>query len=367
MQLDVDEIVLKCWKKKSPQFSSILPSASFSNVLLQCLSPLWFKLWPSPPGVFWWYCDTWSTGAGVQDVCTKWTQGEWTEAYCHILASLPALCATPHVFRVFLKHSANRLTVHLSVLLLRVFGFPVHYTDVSNMSRLARQRLLGRSWSVPVIRHLFAPLKDYFACVWAARTLGTVGTSTVRSDEKLKSLDPQIILLYNLQSEKIDVDFTFFSVFCFFLIMILILFNFDMSFYLFSSVIKCCWFVCASYTWDYAFFSRHWDRKVGKSFFLLKNRRRRGSGKDPRDRRCFQTCRLRERTVQPGRPPFSAAARPCFQLLSLTDTWRSISFLKKKSFFSVRRAVSRIQNTRSQIPLCLQFLYTTEGKKKVLL
>ncbi|XP_039872980.1 DNA (cytosine-5)-methyltransferase 3A-like [Simochromis diagramma] len=25
----------------------------------------------------------------------------------------------------------------------RVFGFPVHYTDVSNMSRLARQRLLG--------------------------------------------------------------------------------------------------------------------------------------------------------------------------------------------------------------------------------
>ncbi|XP_049322933.1 DNA (cytosine-5)-methyltransferase 3A isoform X3 [Astyanax mexicanus] len=47
----------------------------------------------------------------------------------------------------------------------RVFGFPVHYTDVSNMSRLARQRLLGRSWSVPVIRHLFAPLKEYFACL----------------------------------------------------------------------------------------------------------------------------------------------------------------------------------------------------------
>uniref|UniRef100_A0A8D3DH05 DNA (cytosine-5-)-methyltransferase n=1 Tax=Scophthalmus maximus TaxID=52904 RepID=A0A8D3DH05_SCOMX len=46
----------------------------------------------------------------------------------------------------------------------RVFGFPVHYTDVSNMSRLARQRLLGRSWSVPVIRHLFAPLKEFFAC-----------------------------------------------------------------------------------------------------------------------------------------------------------------------------------------------------------
>uniref|UniRef100_A0A3B4BNA9 DNA (cytosine-5-)-methyltransferase n=1 Tax=Periophthalmus magnuspinnatus TaxID=409849 RepID=A0A3B4BNA9_9GOBI len=47
----------------------------------------------------------------------------------------------------------------------RIFGFPVHYTDVSNMTRSSRQRLLGRSWSVPVIRHLFAPLKDYFSCV----------------------------------------------------------------------------------------------------------------------------------------------------------------------------------------------------------
>uniref|UniRef100_A0A8C2HEG4 DNA (cytosine-5-)-methyltransferase n=1 Tax=Cyprinus carpio TaxID=7962 RepID=A0A8C2HEG4_CYPCA len=46
----------------------------------------------------------------------------------------------------------------------RIFGFPVHYTDVSNMGRGARQKLLGRSWSVPVIRHLFAPLKDYYAC-----------------------------------------------------------------------------------------------------------------------------------------------------------------------------------------------------------
>ncbi|CAK7321817.1 DNA (cytosine-5)-methyltransferase 3A [Vulpes lagopus] len=47
----------------------------------------------------------------------------------------------------------------------RVFGFPVHYTDVSNMGHLATQRLLGQSWSVPVIRHLFTPLKEYFVCV----------------------------------------------------------------------------------------------------------------------------------------------------------------------------------------------------------
>ncbi|NXK80963.1 DNM3B methyltransferase, partial [Amazona guildingii] len=45
----------------------------------------------------------------------------------------------------------------------RIFCFPLHYTDVSNMGRGARQKLL-RSWSVPVIQHLFSPLKDYFAC-----------------------------------------------------------------------------------------------------------------------------------------------------------------------------------------------------------
>uniref|UniRef100_A0A8D3DSP6 DNA (cytosine-5-)-methyltransferase n=1 Tax=Scophthalmus maximus TaxID=52904 RepID=A0A8D3DSP6_SCOMX len=45
-----------------------------------------------------------------------------------------------------------------------IFGFPKHYTDVNHMGRMQRQRVLGRSWSVPVIRHLFAPLKDYFQC-----------------------------------------------------------------------------------------------------------------------------------------------------------------------------------------------------------
>lgn len=44
----------------------------------------------------------------------------------------------------------------------RIFGFPSHYTDVGNMGRVARQRLLGRAWSTPVIRHLLAPLRDYF-------------------------------------------------------------------------------------------------------------------------------------------------------------------------------------------------------------
>ncbi|XP_068997095.1 uncharacterized protein [Embiotoca jacksoni] len=46
----------------------------------------------------------------------------------------------------------------------QIFGFPKHYTDVNNMGRMQRQKVLGRSWSVPVIRHLVAPLKDYFEC-----------------------------------------------------------------------------------------------------------------------------------------------------------------------------------------------------------
>ena len=44
----------------------------------------------------------------------------------------------------------------------RLFGFPDHYTDVANLGRCGRQRLLGKAWSIPVIRHLLSPLKDYF-------------------------------------------------------------------------------------------------------------------------------------------------------------------------------------------------------------
>ncbi|KAK2529189.1 Dnmt3b [Columba livia] len=46
----------------------------------------------------------------------------------------------------------------------RIFGFPLHYSEVPSTGRGARQKLLGRSWSIPVIQHLFSPLKDYFAC-----------------------------------------------------------------------------------------------------------------------------------------------------------------------------------------------------------
>ncbi|XP_071492527.1 DNA (cytosine-5)-methyltransferase 3A-like [Diadema antillarum] len=46
----------------------------------------------------------------------------------------------------------------------RLFGFPDHYTDIGNLSRTNRQKLLGKAWCVPVIKHLMAPLKDYFSC-----------------------------------------------------------------------------------------------------------------------------------------------------------------------------------------------------------
>eukprot|EP00794_Sanderia_malayensis_P010940 gene10940-12101_t len=46
----------------------------------------------------------------------------------------------------------------------RLFGFADHYTDVANMGRSHRQKLLGSAWSIPVMRHILAPLKDYFKC-----------------------------------------------------------------------------------------------------------------------------------------------------------------------------------------------------------
>lgn len=45
----------------------------------------------------------------------------------------------------------------------RLFGFPPHYTDVGNMGKNQRQKLLGKAWCVPVVRHLLSPLRDYFS------------------------------------------------------------------------------------------------------------------------------------------------------------------------------------------------------------
>ncbi|XP_052827281.1 DNA (cytosine-5)-methyltransferase 3B [Octopus bimaculoides] len=44
----------------------------------------------------------------------------------------------------------------------KIFGFPTHYTDVRNLNHSRRQRLLGRAWSVPVIKFLLSPLTKLF-------------------------------------------------------------------------------------------------------------------------------------------------------------------------------------------------------------
>lgn len=47
-------------------------------------------------------------------------------------------------------------------LYFRVFGFPEHYTDVGNMSVTARHKLIGQSWSVPVVEGILSPLRKFF-------------------------------------------------------------------------------------------------------------------------------------------------------------------------------------------------------------
>lgn len=48
------------------------------------------------------------------------------------------------------------------IVCFRVFGFPVHYTDVGNMSVTARHKLIGQSWSVPVVEGILTPLREFF-------------------------------------------------------------------------------------------------------------------------------------------------------------------------------------------------------------
>uniref|UniRef100_A0A3B5BCL2 DNA (cytosine-5-)-methyltransferase n=1 Tax=Stegastes partitus TaxID=144197 RepID=A0A3B5BCL2_9TELE len=73
----------------------------------------------------------------------------------------------------------------------KIFGFPKHYTDVRNMNRQQRQKVLGKSWSVPVIRHLFAPLKDYFACEELPPMItSSTSSSTSSSSNSTSSTSP---------------------------------------------------------------------------------------------------------------------------------------------------------------------------------
>ena len=56
-----------------------------------------------------------------------------------------------------------KLSKYRSAVFCRIFGLPVHYTDVGNLAPGRRQKLLGRSWCVPVIEHILKPLTHLFA------------------------------------------------------------------------------------------------------------------------------------------------------------------------------------------------------------
>ncbi|XP_050533477.1 DNA (cytosine-5)-methyltransferase 3C-like [Daktulosphaira vitifoliae] len=45
----------------------------------------------------------------------------------------------------------------------KIFGFTAHYTDVGDLSINDRQKLLGKAWSVPVVKSIFKLLQSIFA------------------------------------------------------------------------------------------------------------------------------------------------------------------------------------------------------------
>ncbi|XP_070555444.1 DNA (cytosine-5)-methyltransferase 3A-like [Ptychodera flava] len=46
----------------------------------------------------------------------------------------------------------------------KLLGFPEHYTNVTDLEQSKKQRLLCECWSLRMVKHLLAPLKEYFAC-----------------------------------------------------------------------------------------------------------------------------------------------------------------------------------------------------------
>uniref|UniRef100_A0A3Q0RMF2 DNA (cytosine-5-)-methyltransferase n=1 Tax=Amphilophus citrinellus TaxID=61819 RepID=A0A3Q0RMF2_AMPCI len=69
----------------------------------------------------------------------------------------------------------------------RVFGFPKHYTDVRDMNRQQRQKVLGKAWCVPVVRHLLAPLKDYFTCEYLPPLSSSSQSSSASAEQQLSA------------------------------------------------------------------------------------------------------------------------------------------------------------------------------------
>lgn len=90
----------------------------------------------------------------------------------------------------------------LFIVVVRLFGFPDHYTDVANLGRSGRQKLLGKAWSVPVVRHLLSPLKVHLIIIifltfefspqdyFQSNTTGI--PSSLKSPSKLDSTSPDV-------------------------------------------------------------------------------------------------------------------------------------------------------------------------------
>lgn len=166
-------------------------------------------------------------------------------------------------------------------------------------------------------------------------------------------------------------DFTLFLVFW---NVILILFNFDMSFYLlavlFSIFFKLI-YLCKLYLRQ-AFFSRHWERNMLSVIFKRDEDLVEDIWKKASDFKityvimnifgCVSmNCDRPSSGSRLRFPTSSVATPPATEPLSYGERERLVSV-------SVMRTVSqRIQNTRSHIPLCLQFIDTQLMIIKVLL
>ncbi|XP_067143227.1 DNA (cytosine-5)-methyltransferase 3A-like isoform X2 [Centruroides vittatus] len=133
----------------------------------------------------------WGNLPGMYTVQEYWSSAEIPNPCCQeelYNSSTLDTVLTPHLNRKAIIEKVGSITTHSNSLkqgkqalfpvsmngepdvlwiteIERIFGFPSHYTDVGNIQLSRRQQLLGKAWSVPVIRHLFTSLKNFFKTV----------------------------------------------------------------------------------------------------------------------------------------------------------------------------------------------------------
>lgn len=180
---------------------------------------------------------------------------------------------------------------------------------------------------------------------------------------EIRALILKMIRLYNLRAKR----WRRFHIISCIWIVILILFNFDMSFYLLavlSSIVDL--FVQAIL--ETMLSSRDTETDKCWTRYLRKKKKRENQTMGKTGGRQVGGCFFFffSRYVKMFLPRERAAKTSHLRRVHASSYWASQMMWREKRRFSssVGRAVSlRIQNTRSHIPLCLQFLYTTEGNK----